>query len=121
MAGPSTQNQPEKNVLDKATELIEQIGTLGATFTGNPLLMAGVQVLAQGIRSMAAGRNIDTGPFDARMASVDSQVAAGRKAYQDYLARHGGGNTATEQGKQAQADAATAGQPRPDMGAAPQG
>jgi hypothetical protein len=90
MSGITNTNQPEKDVLDKATELLEKIGTLGATFTGNPLLMGGVQLLAQGIRSMASGRNIDTGPFDARMASVDAQVAAGRQAYQDYLARHQG-------------------------------
>jgi hypothetical protein len=52
--------------------------------------MGGVQLLASGIRNWAKGRNIDTGSFDARMASVDATVAQGISAHEEYLRRHGG-------------------------------
>jgi hypothetical protein len=89
MAGTNTTTQ-DKDFLDNATELVDKVGRLGAAFTGNPLLMAGVELLGKGIKSWAAGRNIDTGPFDARMASVDATVTQARTAYEEYRKRHGG-------------------------------
>lgn len=87
---PKAATTQDKDFLDKATDFIDKVGTLGASFTGNPLLMGGVQLLASGIRNWAKGRNIDTGSFDARMASIDATVAQGISAHEEYLRRHGG-------------------------------
>jgi hypothetical protein len=89
MAGTNTTTQ-DKDFLDNATALVDKVGKLGAAFTGNPLLMGAVELLGKGIKSWAAGRNIDTGPFDARMASVDATVRQARDAYAEYQKRHGG-------------------------------
>jgi len=89
MSGMTTGGTPqEKDFLESATEFIGKVSKLGASITGNPLIMGGINVFANGIVRWAKRRGIDTGPFEVVKASLDATVERGIDAHEEYLARH---------------------------------
>jgi hypothetical protein len=89
MSGMTTgPTQQEKDFFESATELIGKVSTLGASVTGNPLIMAGVKLFANGIEGWAKRRGIDTGPFVVVKAALDATVERGIDAHEEYQARH---------------------------------